>query len=357
MRKKPYLIFIAVFLSVSYFVQAQEYRWRVGLDYFFDNMEYKKSSFILPQTQSGVWLSPMGGIHWDSCHTIYGGVNLLKIPGTKSTIDKTLLTLYYQYETPKVLFRAGAFPRKEVLSNYSDFFFKDSVNNFVPLIQGVFWQIGNNRNFFNAWMDWTGYATPTERESFYLGFSGKVSRGMVFGDFQSYLYHYAGTFPGNSLYGVSEQIQALASVGVDYRNENSLQLLVSAGVFAGFERDRKIDTHYTPVGFVARADAEFSGIGTQNTLYVGDSRMRFFDMHGDDLYWGNQFLRDKSYLQSKWYIRLLESARATARLNVNLHFSEGKMMFQQTLSVSASINNFTQSGKKKTVYPWMRIFQ
>jgi len=50
---------------------------------------------------------------------------------------------------------------------------------------------------------------------------------------------------------------------------------VSAGVFAGFERDRKADISYKPVGFTARANAEYWGIGMENTFYAGDPRMRF----------------------------------------------------------------------------------
>ncbi|WP_298646779.1 hypothetical protein [uncultured Proteiniphilum sp.] len=338
-------------------LHAQEYRWGVGLDYFFDNREYKKSSFTDPQTLHGIWLNMLGGVTWDSTHTIYAGVNLLKIPGMRKAVNKTDVTLYYQYKKPKILLRAGAFPRKEVLPNYSDFFFRDSVNLFMPLMQGVFWQIGKDANFFNAWMDWTGYATANTRESFYLGFSGKASRGILFADFQSYLFHYAGTFPENPAYGVSEQIQGMASAGLEYEAANSFKGLLSAGIFAGLERDRKAGESYKPVGFTARADAELYGIGTENRFYTGDARMRLFPVYGGNLYWGSPFLRGSTYLQSKWYIRLLESDHASARINCNLHFSEGHILFQQTLSITANIGNFLNPEKKKVNYPWMRIFR
>ncbi|HBG58676.1 MAG TPA: hypothetical protein DDX07_11760 [Porphyromonadaceae bacterium] len=351
------IIYLLAVVSSVVSLHAQEYRWKVGVDYFFDNQEYEKSSFIDPQTMNGIWLNPLAGISWDSTHTLYGGVNLLKIPGIKEAVNKVDVTLYYQYETPRVLFRAGAFPRTEALPNYSDFFFKDSVNHFMPLMQGIFWQIGKERNFFNAWMDWTGYATAVDRESFYLGFSGKLSRGIFFGDFQSYLFHYAGTYPGNPAYGVSEQMQGMASLGLEYHARNSFRGLVSAGVFAGLERDRKAGESDKPVGFTARVDLEYWGIGTRNTFYAGDPRMHFFHTYGGDLYWGTQFLQGRSYLQSKWYIRLLDSERASVRLNANLHFSEGKMLFQQTLSVSASIDNFGMPEKHSVRYPWKRIFR
>ena len=355
MRKR---FVIALFiLSAIPALYSQEYRWKVGIDYFFDNREYKKSSFTEPQTLNGIWLNALGGISWDSTHTIYGGVNLLKIPGMRNTVNKTDVTLYYQYKRPKLLLLAGAFPRKEVLPNYSDFFFSDSVSHFMPLMQGLFFQVGNNDNFINSWMDWTGYATENTRESFYLGFSGRGSKGVFFADFQSYLFHYAGTFPENPAYGVSEQMEVMASVGLQHEAVSSFKGLLSAGVFAGVERDRRADETYKPVGFVARGDAELYGIGTENRLYVGDARMRLYPVYGGNLYWGNPFLRGSTYLQSKWYVRLLESDRVSARINCNIHFSQGHTLLQQTFSITANIGNFLNPERKKVDYPWMRIFR
>jgi hypothetical protein len=352
-RKIFYTLVLFVFCAS---LQAQEYKWRVGLDYFFDNHEYTDSPFAVQQTMTGVWLNTLGGISWDVSHAIFGGANLLKIPGLQPTVNKVDITLFYQFETPRVLFRAGAFPRNEVLGNYGDFFFRDSVNHFVPQMQGIFWQIGSDRNFFNLWLDWTGMPTPEQRESFLFGFSGRVSKQMFFADFQSYINHLANT-TGEFHYGVSEQMQILASLGVDYEAKSGFRGLISAGVLAGVERIRRENLTHSPIGFVARANAEFWGIGTQNTLYVGDPRMKFYPQEGNTLYWQTPFLRAGSYVQSKWYIRLLETPRARVRFNYNLHFSEGKMMHQQMLTVSANVGNFSNRDAAKTPFPWARFFR
>lgn len=354
MQLRSVLILIA--FCVMPLLHAQEYHWNVGVDYFFNNGEYKKSSFADSRTMHGIWLNTLGGISWNTSHGIYGGVNLLKIPGMHNAIDKTDVTLYYEYKNPKVLFRAGAFPRKEVLPNYCDFFFKDSINHYMPLMQGVFWQIGKGSNFFNAWMDWTSYSTADTRETFYLGFSGKTSKGIFFGDFQSYVFHYAGSYPSNPALTVSEQMQLMASLGLEYEAANSFKGLLSAGIFAGVERDRKADESYKPVGFTARANAELYGIGTENRLYIGDDRMRLFPVHGTGLYWNIPFLRSSPYIQSKWYVRLLESEYASVQFNCNIHFTEGHALFQQTFSVIANIGNFMAPEKKKVDYPWKRFF-
>lgn len=334
---------LLMFLSLSV-GDAQEYRWRAEFDYFFDNTEYNGTPFVNSQTMNGIWFNPVGSVAWDSLHTLYGGVNLLKIPGMKNAIDKVDVTLYYQYRTPKILFQVGAFPRKEVLSNYNNFFFKDSIDNFLPLIQGIFWQIGNNDHFFNAWMDWTGYATPAARENFFIGFSGRAAKGLFFADFQSYMFHYSNTSPATPGVGVSENLQLQVSAGWRYDDKKVFASMISMGILMGYERDRRFEnTLCRPVGFTARVDAEYYGIGTQNTLYVGDPRMRLFDTFGGDLYWGTQFLRGKSYVESEWYARLLETDRVKARLNVNFHISEGNVFFQQMLNVSVVIDNVISS--------------
>ena len=354
--RKVFLFFIGISLF-PLAIHAQDYHWKIGADYFFDNTEYGKSSYIDSQTMNGIWLNPSGEISWGARHAIRAGVNLLKIPGTEETVDKVDLTVYYQYQTPKVLFKAGAFPREEVLPNYSDFFFKDSVTHFLPLMRGVFWQFGREKSFFNMWMDWTSYATETSREKFFVGFSGKVAKKLFFADFQSYMFHNANTRPATEGEGVHENMQLQASLGLCHTDEAGFKGLLSIGVLAGYERDRFRDERYSPVGFTSRLNAEYKGIGTENTLYAGDARMRMFDRFGGDLYWGTPFLQSKSYVESKWYVRLLESARATARLNCNLHFSEGHVLFQQTLSVSVSIDNFTHPERENNPFPWTKIFQ
>lgn len=360
MQKRWRVLFFTLLLCSWATLNAQEQRWRVGYDFFFDNQEYARSTFAPAQTMKGMWLSPMGGIAWKSEHSsnaLYAGAYLLSIPGSKETIDKLQALLYYQYDSPKVLFRAGSFPRGEVLPNYPNLFFSDSIAYFRPLMQGLFFQVGRGRNFMNVWMDWTGHATADTRESFFVGASGKATTGLLFADFQSYMFHYAGTLPMNPAYGVSEQLQGLFSLGVERDRENGLKGMASVGLFIGFERDRNADESSLPVGFTARANAELHGIGTENTFYAGDARSRLFSRYGTDLYWGSRFLQGSPYLQSKWYIRLMESGYVAVKLNGNLHVSQGEAMFQQVLTVAVSVDNFSEPGSGRPIFPWMKLFQ
>lgn len=355
--KKIICVLFAGILFFAGSAYAQDVRWNLGMDYFFDNMEYARSSYVSSQTLNGVWFKPLAGYSVDSVHALYGGLNLLKIPGTSKTIDKTELTLFYEYQTPAVLFRAGAFPRREVLGNYSDFFFKDSISNLKPLMRGIFWQVGKRGRFFNAWMDWTGYPSDSVRESFFVGLSGRISHKAFFADFQSYMFHYANTsVPGS--HGVSENLQAQASAGAEWQIGKGFAGSLSAGMLAGYERDRKRDDKpYTPVGFTLCAQAEYMGFGTKNTLYLGDARMKHYARYGDGLYWGTQFLRGKSYFKSNWYARLIDSKYAIARLDLNFHFSEQSLMSEQLFTVVVSFDNFKNREPARKAFPWGEIFR
>ncbi|MEI8085891.1 MAG: hypothetical protein WCG93_06720 [Paludibacter sp.] len=339
-----------IFLIVNSFIFAQELQWKAGLNYFFDNTEFASSTLTQDQTMNGVHFSPEIGISWDSVHAFFGGVNALKISGSKGFVDKVDFTAYYQYKSNNVDFKAGNFPRADLLSNYSDFFFQDSVINFRPILQGVFLQKGNKNAYYNIWLDWVSHQTDIDRESFYAGASAHKSSGMFFVDFQSYMFHYANTLASHPLYSVCDNALAHLSVGSAYSNKQGIDtLLFAVGVLGGYERDRGMgDDAYMPVGLVLRLNFQYRGFGTNNTLYVGDPRMSLYNKYGGDFYWSNPFLRSKSYLESKFYVNVFNREWINGKVGMNLHFSEKQIFFEQTFSLNVSLNSLTKSHNKNT---------
>ena len=346
------LMQLAVFMAA-----AQQYDWKADFHYFFDNTEYEGSSFAEPQTMNGIWLMPEGQVTWQDRHSLHVGVDLLKIPGTDETVDKVDLAIYYEYKSPNVQFRTGSFPRRESLEDYNNFFFKDSVNNYLPMMRGIYWRLGSDKSFFKAWMDWVSYATATSREKFFIGFSGKLTKGLFYGNFQSYMFHNANTRPRiEENQGVRENMLLQASLGLDYARQNNFEGNISAGVLAGYERDRFNEELHKPVGFVANANVEYCGLGTKNMFYWGDPRMQLYHRYGGDLYWGTQFLQGKSYLKSDWYVHAIQSDWANADIDLILHVSEGKVFFQQMMNVIVTLDKDMKHAKINNPFPWMKIF-
>jgi len=346
MRKFLFIVFSVVFLQC--WSSAQQFQWKAGLNYFFDNTEYAKSTLTKDQTMTGVHFSPEIGYSLDSVHSFYVGADLLKTAGSQNIIDFAQPIAYYRYQNRKVSFYAGAFPRTELLSNYSDLFFQDSVNYYRPTLTGLFWNVGKKNSYFNLWLDWTGHQTATNRETFFIGASAHHKKGLFFADFQSYMFHYADTRPMTPGFSVNDNLLAHLSVGVDYSNQTGLDtLLFAVGILAGAERDRALlNGLKTPVGAVVRLNAEYYGFGTQNTLYMGDPRNVFYGSYNTGLYWNNPFLRSGFYLQSKWYLDVIRSQFVNGKLCVNLHFSEGKVMYEQVFTINALLDSSIKKKEK-----------
>ena len=339
---------------------GQELTWKLGYNYFFDNDEYSGSTYSLDQTMHGMNLRPELGLRLDDRQTVYTGVNVLKKAGSPSFLDGEDFMAYYQYKTSKVMFRAGAFPKEDMLDNYSTLLFKDSVRYFKPIMHGVFVKVANDNNdFFNIWLDWTGYGSESIRESFFIGASGLKKKNIFFAEMQSYLFHYANTTPSTESFSVSEQFQANLSLGLSHSNQTGLDtLMFSVGTLLGLERVRGLSKDFDkPIGLTMRLNAEYNGLGTDNIAYFGDKRMAFYSKHGDNLYWGSPFLQGNSYIKSKWYAKLIRSARANAEIGVNLHFTEKKILFQQTITLSININKHGESDKHSgNTFPLMKFF-
>jgi len=332
--------FFLLGLFIPFSLQSQVLKGELGLNYFFDNTEFSSSTLTIDQTMKGVHLIPGVAVEWDKNNSLHGGTDLLNISGSQKTIEKIDLVAYYQFQSRKTLFRAGSFPRQNILSNYSDFFFKDSIRYFRPNLQGLFWQVSNPTSFFNLWLDWTGHQTATQRESFFIGASANKRQHLFFADFQSYMFHYANTAPRNPEYHVCDNLLAHLSAGVDLTSLTQLDTLMFAvGILQGFERERGMDNMtFTPTGLVVRNEIEYRKFGVSNTLYWGDARMKLYEKHGWNLYWSNPFLRSGSYFESKWYWNMLKNSYVNGKLAMEFHVSEGKVFFEQLFTLSASVD-------------------
>lgn len=333
-------LFCILFFSVSFQAFSQEFDWKLGLNYFFDNTEFSKSSLSKDQTMTGIHLTPEVGLKWNENHGLYAGFDVLKKSGTKDFADDIQAIVYYQYKDKKNDFIAGAFPRKELLNNYSAVFIQDSIRYYRPLMNGIFYRLNGNKSFVNFWLDWTGHQSETIRESFYIGASGFKGFDLFFADFQMYLFHYANTNPSTPEFNVSEQFLSQFSAGIDLSDKTPLERLdFSAGVLAGLERRRNTDNGtYAPFGAVFRLNAMYKRIFTENIIYAGQKRLRLYEQYGADFYWNTPFLQAGFYALSKWQIKLFNNKNLSSNIGINLHFSENKVMFEQLLLLTVDLS-------------------
>ena len=341
------------------FLFSQELKWNSELNFFFDNNEFAKSPLAIDQTMAGVTLTQEIGWKFDDKHYIVGGVDAMRSLGADKLVNDIHLLAYYQLKDENTLLKVGSFHRHDLLDDYSDFFFQDSIKYYRHTMEGMYFRKGNENQFVKLWLDWTGLQSATERETFFIGASGYKKFGkLFFADFQSYMFHYSITRPNPRGLTVSDYLLGQLSGGVNYSNRSGInKLLVSVGLLSGYERDRVDMNNYgTPTGGVARVEFDYRGFGTENTLYYGQPRMVLYYRHANNLYWGNPFLRAESYMQNKVYWNFINNDHIKGQLAARAHFSDGKVYFEQMLTLSAHINNYHPKKVKREPTFWERVF-
>ena len=297
----------------------------------------------MPQTMSGVHFLPEAGLSWDSVHSINVGFDALHEFGSKKNIGFFYPTAYYEYNQKPFRFYMGSFPRKYALDNYPRIFFQDSISYYRPNINGFYSEIRGKGNYLNFWLDWTSRQSPTDRETFFIGISGKYQPNIFYLQNFSYIYHYAGTMNLLLNHAIFDNALLLTSLGLDLSGRTIFQKLeINGGWAAGFNRDRT-----SPVGWIAEngflmeTKIEYRFIGIFNSFYAGDGQMYYYPVHGNDLYWGDPIYRARSYDRLDTYLIFINNKVVSIRLIYSLHFLENTFYHEQALKVSFNLNNYT----------------
>lgn len=337
-------ILLALFVSLPSF--GQRFEWSADAYTFMDNQDFSGSPYSTQNFMSGFRISPEIGLSWDEGqHRIMVGTHLLKEFGTTQYLDRATFTGYYEYKQKegniRNRFLFGAFPREGILNNYSGLFFCDSIHYFRPNLNGIFWQLGGRNNHVNIWVDWVGAQTPTNRESFLIGLSGEQRWKWLYIDLQSYSYFYYlhPVLNGLETPILEQDLQAKASIGVDFSNAFKYlnKMRFSVGAMGGLQQTAKnFSTTYYPIGLVLDLNAEFWYIGTRTTYYYGKPVLR--SQAPGTIQWSNPFLYGKHYLETEWYVPFFKNDLLSAEVSATFHVTESKCFFQQQISLKINLD-------------------
>ena len=339
--KKSFLVLL-LFSIISLSAYSQEKKWKVGLFPFFDNTEFSSSKVQIPQTMSGVHFSPEIGLVWDSIHSVNIGFDMLHEFGSPMSIGYFNPTAYYEFNGKPFRFYMGAFPRNIALEKYPRIFFQDSLSYYRPNVNGLFWEIRNNKNYLNVWLDWTSRQSLTANEAFFMGFSGRYNLGIFYVQHFGYLFHLAGKMNPVAYENLHDNGMFLTSLGVDFEGRtNFTKLETNVGWVAGLERSRTVEAGWIAnQGMLIETKIEYKGMGIFNSFYRGQSQMLYYSEHGNELYWGDPVYRAKTYNRSDIYYKFIDNKIVNVSLIYSLHFLENTVYHEQALKVILNINNF-----------------
>lgn len=339
---------------------SQDVLYQVGLHNFFDNNEFSGCTFGDSQTMAGVHFAPQIGLGLDSVHRIFVGVDVMHEYGSNKTIGYYDPIAYYEYNRNPFRFYMGAFPRKLTLDKYPLFFFQDSILNYRPIMNGLFWELHSEKgNYANIWLDWASRQTFTNHETFFMGWSGRYNRNVFYGQHFGYMYHFAGVKDTENHSPVHDNGRLWTALGIDLASKTPMdQLDINAGWAIGLERDRDSAEGWVCLqGLLSELKVEYHGIGLFNTFYRGASQNKFYNEYGNQLYWGDRLYRATRYNRTDGYIYLMKTANITLKFVFSCHFVESGMFTEQQFYATFDLDNLkNKKPSKKQQYLWDQWF-
>ena len=356
MKKLFFILFISI---IPAFACSQEFVWKVGVHSFFDNAEFAKSNVQIPQTMAGVHLSPEAGLSWNKKHRFFVGFDALHEFGSDEIVDFTDPIAYYNFNSKRFRFYMGAFPRKLALEKYPRMFFQDSIANYRPVLNGLFWEYHKKGNYINVWLDWTSRQTELKREAFFMGWSGRYNTGVFYAQHFGYMYHFASSRNPIVSDDLHDNGLTLTSVGLDFASKTNFEKLeANVGWSAALERNRNGDNKWRiSQGLLSEVKIEYKGLGLFNTLYWGDGQQIYYPAYGNALYWGDRFYRAKQYNRTDLYVNFFKTQVVNVKLIIAFHFAEKTMYNQQALYASFDLDNLKKRKQPKYEYIWDEWFK
>ncbi len=339
MRRKLSVLLLVFCMSVP--GMAQEFLWKAGLFSFFDNKEFSGSRYTIPQTMAGVALTPQAGIRWDSVHMVMAGVSTIYEFGSSLADGRLFPVAYYGYSRENLRFMMGSFPRTGITDRFPRYFFQDSIYYYRPVMTGFYFGIGDESDYLDLWLDWSGRKSAQVRESFFAGVTGRTGGGLFFARGTGLMFHFAGKDDPGEDDALHDNMLFQAVAGIDLSDRTLFEKFeLEAGWVTGLERARAENTGWiSSNGFVADATLENGFAGLKASFYTGTGLMHFYEDHGNQLYWGDSSYRTKNYGRTDLYIRFLRERTVDLQLTWSVHFMESRVFNEQMLKLKVDIGN------------------
>lgn len=353
---KKALILLSLLL-ITFGSFAQKFEYGIEISPFFDNTEFGGSTIIKDQTMAGTRFSAEVGLRIDTIHHLHLGVTELQEFGSPRDVDYHNLIAYYNYNKAPFKFYMGAFPRQYATRDYSRVFFQDSILFYRPIMTGLMWELYKNKNYFNVWLDWTNRQSETQREAFFMGWSGYYQTAFFYLKHTSYMRHYAKTLNAPADQYIYDNGLSYTGFGMDFSEYSTMDVLnLGVGWLCGLEDNRGTTNWMAHNAMIFDVKLEYKGLGLNNSLYAGAEQMNFYNEQGNKLYWGDPVYRSKNYNRTDVFIKFLESDFIKTKFVYTLHSIEGKVYHEQGLYVSMDINNYKKKSNKKYQFLWDNWF-
>jgi hypothetical protein len=365
-RKILLILLTAVALPMA--LRGVDFTWNVDFNSVFDNRE-GDNDITDAKTYFFTKLAPEVGLKFSPNDRIAGGVVWFQPIGCEWEGHRVSPTVYYRHEDSRWRFSMGMFPRKQLTEEMPGYLWSDSLSYYQSNIRGALVQYTGERGYFDAYVDWRGMQTKSQREAFNIVFHGQMSPRRNWFNFGGYLQmnHYAMQKDAPEDQHIVDNFMVNPYLGVDLGKKTALDsLTVRAGLLMTVERNRaREDSSWdTPAGFYMEAVGEWRWLGVKNTLYVGKALMPSYNYPGAEfldndaphatpedlqanpvvysplgpgLYQGEPFYQKNFYDRLNVYGYILRRQHVSLVASLDFHISPSSFIFYQRLMLSVTL--------------------
>lgn len=273
MRKLLPVSLLLLTLLLPQIPRGAGFTWNVDFSSVFDNREGDRD-ITATKTYFFTNLAPEAGLKFSKEDRIAGGVVWFQPIGCQWEGHRLSPTLYYRHEGSRWRFSMGMFPRKQLLEEMPGFLWNDSLSYCQNNIRGAMVQYVAPEGYFDAYVDWRGFQTKSQREAFNIVFHGQMSPGgnwFNFGVFAQ-MNHYALQKDPPAGQHIVDNFLVNPYIGADLgKAAGTDSLNIRAGLLMTIERNRaRPDGRWeTPAGCYLEAVWQWRILGLKNTLYAG----------------------------------------------------------------------------------------
>lgn len=356
------VVCLLAFLCIPAVVRGVGFTWDVDFSSVFDNRE-GDHDVTATKTYFFTKLAPEVGIKFSGSDRVAGGCVWFQPIGCEWEGNRVSPTLYYRHEGSRWRFSMGMFPRRELTEELPGFLWSDSLRYCQNNIRGVLVQYVGPRGYFDAYVDWRGFQTESQREAFNIVFHGQLSPRRNWLSIGGYLQmnHFALQKNPPEDQHIVDNFMVNPYLGADLGQKVGIDsLAVRAGLLMTIERNRaRQDAAWdTPAGFYLEAVGEWRWLGIKNTLYAGKPLFpsynfpspEFLDNKaphstpgeiaqnpvvyspmGPDLYNGEPFYQKSFYDRLNIYGYIIRNRHVSLMASLDFNFTPSSFIFYQRL--------------------------
>jgi hypothetical protein len=315
--------------------RAQQFEWKTGFFGFFDNREYF-NSFIIPQTIGGANFSAEAGFEINPKNSFRAGLGYTYEYGSKGDYLLPDMIIYFKGEWKPATFYIGSFPRHQLITQPLAML-TDTLIYYRPMVEGMFIEHRREWGYQNVWLDWTSRQTDTKRETFLIGATGGIHKGLFIYQHHLLMYHFAG--PGIDIPGdhIRDNGGFSAMPGLNLGGILGLDTAtISTGFLMSYDQLRHVYDVRFMWGSLTDLDINHKGFGLHGVYYRGDGQVF---LYGDGFYKSSSYGRADVYYQKAWQDKI------AGKLTFSFHFLPGNLDLSFAVQIRASMDGTVRLGK------------